>query len=112
MKDSKISAHIFGGDSHLGDACNNLVVIDNTEIGHNGETYSIYGGYAYVPADKTNSERSGVANNNTIIIKNNSNLENARLYGGYLTVTNESGTVDNPYKEEDFKFIMKKKSGE
>ena len=103
LKDSKISAHIFGGDSHLGDACNNLVVIDNTEIGHNGETYSIYGGYAYVPADKTNSERSGVANNNTIIIKNNSNLENARLYGGYLTVTNESGTVDNPYKEEDFK---------
>lgn len=103
MKDSKISAHIFGGDSHLGDACNNLVVIDNTEIGHNGETYSIYGGYAYVPADKTNSERSGVANNNTIIIKNNSNLENARLYGGYLTVTNESGTVDNPYEEEDFK---------
>ena len=103
LKDSKISAHIFGGDSHLGDACNNLVVIDNTEIGHNGETYSIYGGYAYVPADKTNSERSGVANNNTIIIKNNSNLENARLYGGYLTVTNESGTVGNPYKEEDFK---------
>ena len=103
LKDSKISAHIFGGDSHLGDACNNLVVIDNTEIGHNGETYSIYGGYAYVPANKTNSERSGVANNNTIIIKNNSNLENARLYGGYLTVTNESGTVDNPYKEEDFK---------
>lgn len=103
LKDSKISAHIFGGDSHLGDACNNLVVIDNTEIGHNGETYSIYGGYAYVPADKTNSERSGVANNNTIIIKNNSNLENARLYGGYLTVTNESGTVDNPYEEEDFK---------
>ena len=102
LKDSKISAHIFGGDSHLGDACNNLVVIDNTEIGHNGETYSIYGGYAYVPADKTNSGRSGVANNNTIIIKNNSNLENARLYGGYLTVTNESGTVDNPYKE-DFK---------
>ena len=99
LKDSKISAHIFGGDSHLGDACNNLVVIDNTEIGHNGETYSIYGGYAYVPADKTNSERSGVANNNTIIIKNNSNLENARLYGGYLTVTNESGTVE----EEDFK---------
>lgn len=103
LKDSKISAHIFGGDSHLGDACNNLVVIDNTEIGHNGETYSIYGGYAYVPADKTTSERSGVANNNTIIIKNNSNLKNARLYGGYLTVTNESGTEANPYKEKDFK---------
>lgn len=103
MKDSKISAHIFGGDSHLGDACNNLVVIDNTKIDHNGETYSIYGGYAYVPADKTNSERSGVANNNTIIIKNNSNLENARLYGGYLTVTDETGTKDDPYKEEDFK---------
>ena len=102
LKDSEISAHIFGGDSHLGDACNNLVVIDNTVIGHNGETYSIYGGYAYVPADKTNSERSGVANNNTIIIKNNSNLEKARLYGGYLTVTDETGTEDNPYKE-DFK---------
>ena len=103
LKDSKISAHIFGGDSHLGDACNNLVVIDNTEIGHNGKTYSIYGGYAYVPADKTKSERSGVANNNTIIIKNNSNLKNARLYGGYLTVTDETGTKDDPYKEEDFK---------
>ncbi len=103
LKDSKISANIFGGDSHLGNACNNLVVIDNTKIGHNGKTYSIYGGFAYVPSSSTSKESSGVANNNTIIIKNNSNLENARLYGGYLTVTNESGTVDNPYKEEDFK---------
>ena len=48
IKDSRISAHIFGGDSHLGDACNNLIVIDNSEIGHNGKNYSIYGGYAYV----------------------------------------------------------------
>ena len=105
LKDSKISAHVFGGDSHDGDACGNLVVIDNTEIGHNGKMYSIYGGYAYVPEEKADDDNvvSGVANNNTIIIKNKSNLEKASLYGGYLTVTEWDASQLKDLTSEQFK---------
>lgn len=90
--DSKIKAHIFGGDSHYGSAVGNTVVVDNSEI---DSGYIIYGGYAYVPQNedgKYDDVVSGNASNNTIIIKNNSKLDGVRIYGGYLSLTGKENT--------------------
>ncbi len=88
IKDSTINASVYGGDAHHGDACGNTVVIANSVIGDNGKTYKIFGGYAMVPdSEDTGSNKSGRADNNTIIIKNNANLENARIYAAYVDIT-------------------------
>ena len=112
LKDSEIKAHIFGGDAHNGDACNNLVVIDNSVI----NAYSIYGGFAYVPKEKMDETVSGVANNNTIIIKNGSNLENSSIFGGYLTVTDLDkeqlkGLTADQFKKENNTLVLDDWSG-
>ena len=112
LKDSEIKAHIFGGDAHNGDACNNLVVIDNSVI----NAYSIYGGFAYVPKEKMDETVSGVANNNTIIIKNGSNLENSSIFGGYLTVTDLDkkqleGLTADEFKKENNTLVLDDWSG-
>lgn len=112
LKDSEIKAHIFGGDAHNGDACNNLVVIDNSVI----NAYSIYGGFAYVPKEKMDETESGVANNNTIIIKNGSNLENSSIFGGYLTVTDLDkeqleGLTADEFKKENNTLVLDDWSG-
>ena len=112
IKDSTIKAHIFGGDAHNGDACDNLVVIDNSVI----NAYSIYGGFAYVPKEKMDETVSGVANNNTIIIKNGSNLENSSIFGGYLTVTDLDkeqleGLTADQFKKENNTLVLDDWSG-
>ena len=101
LKDSEIKAHIYGGDSHLGNACGNIVVIDNTTV---DSGYKITGGVSYVPADKLKEESCGIANDNTIIIKNNSKLDGVAIYGGYLTITDEDNNSGN-ITEKDFKKV-------
>lgn len=89
-----------------------MVVIDNSVI----NAYSIYGGFAYVPEEKMDETESGVANNNTIIIKNGSNLENSSIFGGYLTVTDldkeqlEDLTADQ-FKKENNTLVLDDWSG-
>ena len=84
IKDSTINAHVYGGDSHHGDAVGNKVIIaGNSDI--NG---TIYGGYAMVPdQEEGQNQWSGRADNNTIIIKDNANLENAKIYAAYVDIT-------------------------
>lgn len=84
IKDSTINAHVYGGDSHHGDAIGNKVIIaGNSDI--NG---TIYGGYAMVPdQEEGQNQWSGRADNNTIIIKDNANLENAKIYAAYVDIT-------------------------
>ena len=84
IKDSTINAHVYGGDSHHGDAVGNKVIIaGNSDI--NG---TIYGGYAMVPdQEEGQNQWSGRADNNTIVIKDNVNLENARIYAAYVDIT-------------------------
>ena len=100
---SEINAHVFGGDSHKGNACGNTVIIDKTNI--IGE-HEIYGGFAYVPPKSDGSYEDGIvsghASNNTIIIRNGSKLEGSKIYGGYLTLTGYEGDTSN-LTEEDFK---------
>ena len=101
--DSKIKAHIFGGDSHYGSAVGNTVVVDNSEI---DSGYIIYGGYAYVPQNedgKYDDVVSGNASNNTIIIKNNSKLDGVRIYGGYLSLTGKENIAN--LTEANFKKV-------
>ena len=84
INNSTINAHVYGGDSHHGDAIGNKVIIaGNSDI--NG---TIYGGYAMVPdQEEEQGQWSGRADNNTIIIKDNANLENAKIYAAYVDIT-------------------------
>ena len=99
LKDSIVKAYIYGGDSYGGDACGNIVVIDNTTI--EGK-YRIYGGYTYVTKDEINTAEGGEANDNTIIIKGDSHLEESRIYGGFVRVTKKD-PADGNLTEEDFR---------
>ena len=100
IKDSTINASVYGGDAHHGDACGNTVVIANSVIGDNRETYKIFGGYAMVPDKEEGQDQwSGRADNNTIIIKDNANLENAKIYAAYVDITeamNDWTNSNNP----------------
>ena len=100
IKDSTINASVYGGDAHHGDACGNTVVIANSVIGDNRETYKIFGGYAMVPdKEEEQYQWSGRADNNTIIIKDNANLENAKIYAAYVDITeamNDWTNSNNP----------------
>lgn len=114
LVNSTIKAHVFGGDSHKGDACGNTVIIDNSKIisnseefGTKGKYYQIFGGYAYVvdKANETENFMSGRADNNTIIIRNNSKLDNTQLYGGYVSITDLMESELKNLKEEDFRKV-------
>ena len=106
IKDSTIkNAHIFGGDSHNGDACGNTVIIDNSKIINTDpdKDYNIYGGFAFVPNKNLTTNTSGMAENNTVIIKKGSELENINLFGGFLTIT-DVDDLDS-LTAEDFKKV-------
>lgn len=79
-----------------------MVVIDGTTIEGN---YSIYGGFAYVPKENLGDKVSGVANNNTIVIKNDSKLENSSIYGAYLTVSDLDATQLEGLTADNFKKV-------
>ena len=103
IKDSVINEAVYGGDSHHGNAIGNRVIISNSEI--NGD---IYGGYAYVPTGEAKpGEISGSAENNTIIIRDNTKLDRAKIYGGYVSITDAMD--DNIPPEDKFTEDMFKK---
>ena len=100
VENSIINANIYGGDSQNGgDAVGNTVIISNSTV-----KGSIYGGMTLMPGENEDGEFRGSANNNTIIIKENVNLNNARIYGGFVDISNTiSGNVN--VDESDFRKI-------
>ena len=100
IKDSKIVGNAFGGDSQHGDASGNTVII----CGESSVEGIIYGGITLIPSkEEQQGEVSGRADNNTIVIKDNANLENARIYGGFVDITNAMNPGGNPVTEENFR---------
>ena len=76
-------ANIYGGDSQNGgDAVGNTVIISNSTV-----EGSIYGGMTLMPGNNEDGEFRGSANNNTIIIKENVILDDARIYGGFVDIS-------------------------
>ena len=100
VENSIINANIYGGDSQNGgDAVGNTVIISNSKV-----EGSIYGGMTLMPGENEDGEFRGSANNNTIIIKENVNLNNARIYGGFVDISKTiSGNVN--VDESDFRKI-------
>ena len=70
--------NVYGGYSHNSCANNNIVIIDNSVVDDNVPS-AIIGGY--VPHGKS-------ATGNTVKIIGNSNIENARIYGGRSDIDN------------------------
>ena len=78
INNSTVNA-VSGGRSKTNEADNNTVYIINSTV-----TQSVYGG----------NTDSGTANHNEIIIRGNSNIANAYLYGGSANSTDNKLTLD------------------
>ena len=92
INNSTINAHVYGGDAHHKDAIGNTIII----AGDSDINGNIYGGYSMVPEKEDVGKWSGRANNNEIIIKKNTSkdaLENARIYTGYVSITDKMEQV-------------------
>ena len=86
INNSTIIAHVYGGDAHHKDAIGNTIII----AGDSDINGNIYGGYSMVPEKEDVGKWSGRADNNTIIVKKNTNKEalaDSRIYGGYVSIT-------------------------
>ena len=93
INNSTINAQVFGGDAHHKDAIGNKIII----AGDSDINGNIYVGYSMVPEGEDDGTHwSGEANDNEIIIKKSTSkdaLENARIYTGYVSITDKMEQV-------------------
>ena len=107
INNSTINAHVYGGDAHHKDAIGNTIII----AGDSDINGNIYGGYSMVPELEDVGEWSGRADDNTIIVKKNTNKEalaDSRIYGGYVSITkamqehiNQNGVSEKDFTKEN-----------
>ena len=113
IDNSEIKADVFGGRSdYYGDASNNTVVISNSEVAG-----VIYGGHATIGKATDTTIWSGRADNNKIILTNDAIVKDARLYGGYMSMSkdmiDEIGKVtEDKFTKENNTLILDAWSGE
>ena len=107
INNSTIIAHVYGGDAHHKDAIGNTIII----AGDSDINGNIYGGYSMVPEKEDVGKWSGRADDNTIIVKKNTNKEalaDSRIYGGYVSITkamqehiNQNGVSEKDFTKEN-----------
>ena len=81
---SETHSGIYGGDSVSGDdAIGNTVIIEgNAKIYGMTSTQYIYGGFSFI----NNGETGGRVENNTVIIRENADISETKIYGGFTSV--------------------------
>ena len=95
---SKIHYGVYGGDSVSGgNAIGNTVIIEgNAKIYGMTSTQYIYGGFSFINNGKT----GGRVENNTVIIRENADISETKIYGGFTSV--DPTIKPDDIKEKDF----------
>ena len=101
---SEIHYGVYGGDSVSGgDAIGNTVIIAGDakiygeDIPNGANNQYIYGGFSYI-----GGQTGGRVEDNTVIIRDNADISNTKIYGGFTSVSNLTDDEIANLTEENF----------